>query len=114
MLSEELPARSVDDKKKPQVHDPDRQLRRTVESKIMDGNISAAVRILTSEDSIAPVDHETVEALRLKHPPETPDSSFPEKFDISPDFPTVSEGEVWTAIMSFPDGSAGGLDEVKP
>ena len=96
------------------MHDPERQLRRSVESKILDGNISGAVRILTSDDSIAPVTDETMQALRLKHPPANADASFPEKFPISPEFPHVNEGEIWTAIMSFPNGSAGGLDGLKP
>ena len=70
--------------------------------------------LCASDDSIAPVTDETMQALRLKHPPENADAYFLEKVPISPEFPGVNEGETWTAIMSCPNGSTSGPDGLKP
>ena len=93
--------------------DKDMALATAVTTKIEDGNIKAAIRILSSDDSLAPDCEETVNALRRRHPAAAPDRT------ANPDphsFPSlaVSEKEVSEAIRSFPAGSAGGPDRFRP
>ena len=93
--------------------DKDMALATAVTTKIEDGNIKAAIRILSSDDSLAPDCEETVNALRRRHPVAAPDRT------ANPDphsFPSlaVSEKEVSEAIRSFPAGSAGGPDRFRP
>ena len=85
----------------------------SVKSKIEDGNIKAALRILTSEDKPAINNEATLNGLRQKHPSTAPDRSpSPCPFD----FPAlrVTDTEVLHVIRSFPAGSAGGPDGVRP
>src|SRR6218665_2976987 len=70
-----------------------------ISSKLEEGNITAAVRILCSDDKLAPINAETLEELRLKHP------SPPVDHQLPPPPPTaiylqVTEVEVTT----FPAG----------
>ena len=93
--------------------DKNMPLATAVTTKIEDGNIKAAIRILSSDDSLAPDCEETVNALRRRHPAAAPDRT------ANPDphsFPSlaVSEKEVNEAIRSFPAGSAGGPDRFRP
>ena len=55
-----------------------------------------------------------VSALHAKHPPLHPASSFPPPFEIPPSLSPLTEKEVVTAIRSFPCGSAGGPDGLRP
>ena len=114
LLSERQQSPPIDRQTYPRQRDPEHQLRNAVEGKIIEGNIAGAVRLLTSEDSVAPVNDETLEILRLKHPPSIEHASFPEKILLPPVIPVVTEDEVRIAIMSFPNGSAGGIDGLKP
>jgi len=82
-------------------------------SKIEDGNIRAAIRIITSGDTPAVDNVSTYQSLCDRHPHAPSDrnpSSDPSKF------PTVqfTEEDVTAAIRSFPAGSAGGPDGVRP
>ena len=96
--------------------DPQKSLASIVSSKIEDGNFKAAVRILCSDDKPATVTEEIFESLRLKHP------CAPDDRHISIDLSNldgfqplvVSESEVRIAIQSFPAGSAGGPDGLRP
>jgi hypothetical protein len=90
----------------------DQAVAAAVASKLEDGNIRAAVRILCSSDKPAPEDHETMEELRSKHPAPPPDR---------PQIPTtthaplqVTEEHVRGHIRSFPAGSSGGPDGLRP
>src|SRR5207237_10765012 len=75
-------------------------------------DVRGAIRLACSDDSIAPNDIETFNALLEKHPahphelvePETPATTTPSLLDV----------EVRAAILSFPPGSAGGLDGLRP
>ena len=82
-------------------------------SKIEDGNIKAAIRIITSGDSLAIDNAQTYQSLCDRHP-RAPGDRIP-----SPDpsmIPAVqfTEEDVIAAIRSFPTGSAGGPDGVCP
>ena len=51
--------------------------RKAVEMKLQDGDISGAVRLLSSEDTIAPDTPDTIESLRRKHPEAHADLQLP-------------------------------------
>jgi len=91
----------------------DLALRRRVEAKLADGDVSGAVRLATSNDALAPFD-ETLSGLQSKHPPTPPDLDFPEQPDDSSEVLSVSCAVVARAICSFKAGSAGGLDHLHP
>ena len=92
---------------------PEESLSAIVTSKIEDGNLRAAVRILCSEESIAPDNEETFKELCLKHPPGVQlNSSISSQESIG--HLEVTEAEVLKAIRSFPSGSSGGPDGIRP
>ncbi|MDA8003073.1 MAG: reverse transcriptase domain-containing protein, partial [Alphaproteobacteria bacterium] len=79
-----------------------------------EGDFRGAIRLVCSEDSIAELDEVTLAALQSKHPPPHPNSCIspvPEEFA-----PTiqVSEEEIAHAISSFPNGSSGEPDGLRP
>ncbi|XP_047738934.1 zinc finger X-chromosomal protein-like [Hyalella azteca] len=91
------------------------ELGRRVASRLADGDIRGAVRMLASSDDIAPRDDRTREELRQKHPPAPEDLSLPEP--AGEDYPPpsiVGEGDVRKAIAFFKPGSAGGSDGLRP
>ena len=64
-------------------------------------------------DSLAPINDQTLQLLRENHPPAHPASSIPPS--QSQDTPhTISPLTVRKAIFSFPAGSAGGPDGLRP
>ena len=83
-----------------------------VSAKIEQGNLKAAVRILCSDEKPAPDNEATLRSLGAKHPPAPLDRCpFP---PLSNNSLVVSVAEVLEAIRSFPNGSSGGMDGVKP
>ena len=108
-------------KRKPKKLSCDYLLRKCVESKIQDGDISGAIRALTSDAAVAEYNETTLASLRLKHPSGfSPDAA--ETFLTGPtqpqtalqNIPRVSSSEVLRAVFSFPSGSAGGMDGLRP
>jgi hypothetical protein len=92
---------------------PSAALAATVSAKIEDGNIRAAVRIICSEDKPAPDTEATFKKLQEKHPPSSSRSKpFPDP-SLTPAL-QVSEADVLKAIRSFPAGSSGGPDGLRP
>jgi hypothetical protein len=81
---------------------------------MLDGNISGAVRILSSDDSIAPHTAEVLNILRSKHPQGDPNAVYPPAPDDDPVFESVKAHEIVQAISSFPNGSACGMDGFFP
>jgi hypothetical protein len=82
-------------------------------SKIEDGNIKAAIRIITSGDCPATDNAQTFQSLCDRHPPAAADripSPDPCKF-VAAQF---TEKDVADAIRSFTAGFAGGPDGVRP
>ena len=93
----------------------DETLASIVTTKIEDGNLRAAVRLLCSEESIAPDDEATYQQLCLKHPSGDYTSSLPIAPGSSPiNALEVTEADVLKAVKSFPAGSSGGPDGVRP
>ena len=77
-----------------------------------EGDFRGAVRLTCSEDSIANNSEDTIAALRSKHPPPHPQSTPSEAPSRSA--MTINEVDVMQAIRSFPKGSAGGPDGLRP
>ncbi|XP_055329609.1 uncharacterized protein LOC129582190 [Paramacrobiotus metropolitanus] len=90
-------------------------LRRMVESCINECSVHKAVARLASEESVLNIDAKVLPVLRSKHPDAPLDTHFPSPSanDI-PAFPPVTAAEVISAVFSFPSGSAGGLDGLRP
>jgi hypothetical protein len=91
----------------------DHSLATAVMTKIEDGNIKAAVRIITSDDRPAENSAETLQALRERHPLAHSDRQpLPDPSQL----PAVqfTEIDVAAAIRSFPAGSSGGPDGIRP
>ena len=81
-------------------------LKRLVSSKFNDFGIKSAVRLLSSDNVLAPMAPETVSSLKYKHPFGDP------VLNIFPDHilaaPVLTESSVRKAILSFPNGSGSG------
>lgn len=86
-----------------------------VESKVSDGDLKGAAQLLFTSDVIAPDTPETLAALIDKHPPSlTPILSSPLPSLSSVEPLHVTEREIKAAVMSFKNGSAGGIDALSP
>ena len=92
---------------------PDAHLATAVASKIEAGNLRAAIRLVCSNESVAPFTADTAAVLRAKHPSSTLGA---EPLPDPGDFPAlvVSHVEIKSAIRSFPAGSGGGSDGLRP
>lgn len=84
-----------------------------VTSKIEDGNLRAAARLLCSDDKPAPPTAETLDRLQAKHPGVHYERSPFADPQVTSAL-VVSEEDVLKAIRSFPAGSAGGPDGIRP
>ena len=93
--------------------DPANRLKAEVSSRLEEGDIRGAIRLASSDSGIAKPTIATFHALQDKHPPSPPDFSPPTP-PLSSDYPSVSESEVYEAIMSFPPASSGGPDGLRP
>ena len=84
-----------------------------VNSKLLVGDVTAAVRIIASDDSLITPTSEVVTALRLKHPPSPLSLRHPPTEPVSQAL-SVSEEEVMVTLKSFRQSSAGGVDGLRP
>lgn len=89
-------------------------LSRRVQKKCADGDIRAALRLLTTSDSVITPCEEVVAALRAKHPPAAPDEDLPELRDLDQHRLSIVEADVMAAIKATAPGSAAGLDGLRP
>jgi len=91
------------------------KLAERVSEKLEDGDFKGAVRLASSDSTLAPMNESTYQALLERHPSPHPDSLIPPIDDeMSSHAITVDEGEVIQAIRSFKRGSAGGPDGLRP
>jgi hypothetical protein len=81
-------------------------IRKAAERKMEDGDISGAVRILTSEDAVAPPTAEVLDILRTKHPAANPKSSYPPE-------PSFTES-VFESVTAEEGSSIGGSSSRHP
>ena len=84
-----------------------------ISTKLEEGNITAAVRILCSDDSPADFSSSNLDRLRGKHPSEHAVARHSANPAEKPAL-QVSEIVVLKAVRSFPAGSAGGPDGIRP
>lgn len=89
-------------------------LSQRVESKIADGDVRGAVKLISSKDTLAKQDVITLERLREKHPPPAVTSLTFEQPDETIEPLQVSEKEVYVTIRHFPNGSSSGSDGILP
>ena len=84
-------------------------------AKIEDGNLQAAIRILSSDDQPAEDNDDTLRDLAEKHPTAPINIEFLDD-SVTKDFEPlqVSERDVKNSISSFPPGSSAGLDSLTP
>ena len=99
--------------------DPIKFLASRVSLKLEEGDFKGAVRLACSEDTLADFGEVTFAALQQINPPPHPASVIPSRPQPPLGVPTgplvaVSEEEVACAIQSFPNGSAGGPDGLRP
>ena len=95
-------------------HYPLNSLAARVSCKLEEGDFRVAIRLVCSEDYIAEVDEATLAALRSKHPPPHPNSCIPPvPEELAPTI-LVSKEEIAHAISSFPNGSSGEPDGLRP
>jgi len=84
-----------------------------VAAKIEDGNIRAAVRLLGSDEKPADFSSASLAKLQAKHPEPCPDREPVPDPRPTPSL-SVDEADIWKALRSFPAGSSGGLDGLRP
>ena len=78
-------------------------------AKLEEGDFKGAVRLASSEDTLAPCSEVTFELLKERHPDSHPDSTIPPIDENSENCTIlVTEEEVAKVIRSFPKSSTGG------
>ena len=92
--------------------DDEAVIARRAAGKLEEGDVRGAIRLLCSSDTIAAPDAVSLEKLRLLHPEAPADRRKSPTTTIKP--LSVSQGLIKAAIMSFPSGSAGGPDGLRP
>ena len=85
-----------------------------VDAKFAENDLRGAIRELSSEDTLAPDNDETVAKLKERHPGAPDGISIPPAPENDEAHIPVTADSVKTAILSFPAGSAGGPDGLKP
>ena len=95
-------------------NNPLKNLAARVAAKLEEGDFKGAVRVASSDVSFAPTNSTTLDLLRDKHPPpRQPYSSIPPQDNNSIGM-EVTSSDVIDTIRSFPAGSAGGPDGLRP
>ena len=95
--------------------DSNNTLGKRVASKCADGDIRAALRILTSLDTVIRPSAEVEEELRRKHPAAPDDETLPPHTSVDPNrAPTVDREKVSSSLKNMSSGSAAGLDGIRP
>ena len=94
--------------------DPMEVLASRVASKLEEGDYKGAVRHACADDTIAEHSLATLESLRQKHPESHPDRSISPAPDAELFSLNFTEEDVKRTIISFPAGSAGGPDGLRP
>ena len=85
--------------------------------KLEEGDVREDIRIAASDDTLARPDEKTLDALRTKHPPRKPAANdahlLPDLENNKPSL-VVQECAKIDAIKSFPAGSSGSIDGLRP
>lgn len=91
-----------------------RDVFKVVEGKVNDGDLKGAAQILFSSDTSAPDTPDTLATLQGKHPPAPAVLNYPDPPSSALPCLQASEDAVMASLMSFKNGSAGGLDGITP
>ena len=94
--------------------DPMDVLASRVADKLGEGDYKGAVHLACGSDSVAEHSPETLVMLKQKHPDSHPDCSIIPAPDAELCSIAIKEEDVRRAIVSFPNGSAGGPDGLRP
>ena len=92
--------------------DEEGEVARRATAKLEEGDVRGALRVLSSGDTLAPRNEETVARLRALHPSMPPDRRAPPTPSVAALHAT--QLDIKAAITSFPQGSAGGPDGLRP
>lgn len=111
LFNELLKLLSIDLPKKPRSQS-EKLLIKIAQRKVGEGDISGAVRVLSSQEGMAECTPENVEKIREKHPDEVvePDTEIGPSIES---FETSSD-DVINSIKHFPISSSGGIDGLRP
>lgn len=92
------------------------QIIKIASDKLSDGDIKGSVRILCSDEVIAPYNLTTLKALISKHPKRLEDLECNQESHDGNNYeqPPFSRAEIMEGIRSFDNGSAGGVDGLRP
>lgn len=94
---------------------PDLRKVKQASMKLCEGDVRAAVRCLSSTDSIATKSEKTLRDLRERHPGRSSNEDMPDARALDFDEGVeVTTRQVRDAIFSFPAASAGGIDGLRP
>lgn len=85
-----------------------------VEGKVFDGDVKGAVRLLTSEDTLAVEDTDTLAALHSKHPIPLHPVVIQDNDSSGCTQIQCDKMDIIEALASFPNGSAAGMDGISP
>ena len=85
-----------------------------VDAKFSENDLRGAIRELSSDDTLAPDDNTTLNKLKERHPAAPTGITLPPAPEDRDAHIQVSTDSVKNAILSFPAGSAGGPDGLKP
>ena len=88
------------------------QVARRASVKLEEGDVKGAIRLLSSRDTLAPATQATLTSLRSLHPP-VPLDRRPAPTTLTAPLQATPQA-VLAAITSFPHGSAGGPDGLRP
>ena len=92
---------------------PSENLRSNINTKLMLNDIKAAIRVVSSDDTVLEVTPEVLQALMLRHPSEPEDSETPiltaENIAV-----TADEKKIIRTLRSFSGGCCGGIDGLRP
>lgn len=94
--------------------DTPKPLHRIIESKVHDGDLRGAARLLMSDCSLVLKTDETVQSLHEKHPTLSRTLSFPAEPHLNEPYLACSASDVSAAINAFYSGSAAELDGLRP
>ena len=92
---------------------PFENLRSHIDTKLMLNDIKAAIRVVSTDDTVLEVTPEVLQALMLKHPSEPEDS-------VTPIIPakniavTADEKKIIRSLRPFSGGCCGGIDGLRP
>src|SRR5277367_5398640 len=93
---------------------PEAKLAALISAKVEEGNLKGAIRLLCSEEKMTDSTPETVIKLLEKHPPAPVDRRLLPCPSLPQHPLQVTEADVTKAIKSFPPGSSGGPDGLRP